>query len=185
MATSEGNNKTSVMLGLRIVLIASLVLFLLATVTEMYRSPPEPVVDPTPTERSASDNLIVPGTRIGPMTLGLSEDEVVRLLGKGQMRPVKTGVLHLYENLGLVVYIEEEKVTSVTVRSPQFETRQGIRVGSDIDLVLSHLGKEYELEGNDEEYVLHNWGQGWHVGVNKSLVTYFQVTPPITKEEES
>ena len=77
---------------------------------------------------------------------------------------------------------EDNRVASVTARSPIFQTRQGIAVGSDVDAVLSHLGKEYEREGDDQKYVLHNWGQGWHVGVENNLVTYFQVTPPMIKD---
>ena len=91
------------MIGLRVVLIASLVLFLLATVTETYRSPTgDPQLTPSPTDISARDNLIVPGARIGPVTLGLSIDQVVGELGKSQKRPLENGVLHLYEEFGLV-----------------------------------------------------------------------------------
>jgi len=176
-------NKSTVMIGLRVVLIASLVLFLLATVTETYRSPTgDPQLTPSPTDISARDNLIVPGARIGPVTLGLSIDQVVGELGKSQKRPLENGVLHLYEEFGLVVYTEDDRVTSVTTRSPFFQTRQGIAVGSDVDTVLSHLGKGYEREGDDRKYVLHNWGQGWHVGVEDNLITYFQVTPQMVKE---
>lgn len=171
------------MLGLRVVLMASLMLFLLATATEVYRSPAgSPQLTPTPTDKSARDNLIVPGARIGPVTLGLGIDQVTAELGKSQKRPLENGVLHLYEDIGLVVYAEDSRVASVTARSPIFQTRQGIAVGSDVDVVLSHLGKEYEREGDDQKYVLHNWGQGWHVGVENNLVTYFQVTPPMIKD---
>ena len=160
MSKPEAKTKSTVLVGLRIVLVASLVLFLLATATEMYLTPSNPLVNPTPTTKSAQDNLIVPGTRIGPVTLGLAADEVTKLFGKGQLRPLKTGVLHLYEQQGLVVYVEDERVASVSVRSPQFATRGGIRVGSDVDSVLSSLGRDYELEGDEENYVLHNWTEG-------------------------
>lgn len=185
-----GNNKAmgkerrehshKVALGLRVVLVSSLVLFLLATVAEIYRSPGNPAANPTPTEKSILDALIVPGSRIGPVTLGLSMEQVTQDLGSGQKRPMPEGTMHLYEELGLVVYAQEGRVTSVTTRSPHFATRQGVAVGSDVDAVLSHLGRDYELEGNEKEkYVLHNWGQGWHVGVENDLVTYFQVTTPV------
>jgi hypothetical protein len=182
VSKSEGKSKSWLLVGLRVVLISSLVLFLLATATEMYRSPSTPRVNLTPTDKSAQDNLIVPGTRIGPVTLGLSIDEIVKQFGKGQLRPLKTGVLHLYEQRGLIIYVEDGRIASVSARSPAFATRQGIRVGSDVDSVLSHLGRDYELAGTDDDYVLHNWSQGWHVGVEKNIVTYFQVTPALAKK---
>jgi hypothetical protein len=181
VSKSEGETKSSVLIGLRVVLISSLVLFLLATATEMYSAPSTLKVNPTPTTKSSQDSLIVPGVRIGPLTLGLSVEELTKQFGKGQLRPLKTGVLHLYEDLGVIVYVEDDVIASVSVRSPHFATRGGVKVGDDVDTVLSSLGRDYDLEGSDEDYVLHNWDQGWHVGVEKNIVTYFRVTPPLSK----
>lgn len=166
-------------LALRLILIASLLLLLLATATEYYRTPEMGVVEPPPTESSVQDTLIVPGTRIGPVTLGLSSKHLAQILGDGQLRPHQKGIVHLYEEFALVVYTENDRVVSVTTRSPVFRTKTGTGVGSDVDQVLKSLGRDYEMAGEGESYVLHNWSRGWHVGVEKEKVVYFQVTPEL------
>ena len=177
LVSESTEHKTPILLGLRIVLMASIALFLLATLTEFYRAPSVHQIEPVETQRSLDDSLIVPGTRIGPVTLGLSVSALGQKLGKAKMRPHNAGVVYLYENQGLIIYAEGEKVTSVTARSPLFATRHGVRVGSDVDSVLTTLGQSYELVGDEKRYVLHNWGAGWHVGVEDNIVTYFQITP--------
>ena len=166
--------------------MASLLLFLLATGTEIYNSPSALTIEPPATERSAEDSLIVPGTRIGPVTLGLAKEQFTSSLGLGKMRPHEDGVIHLYEDQGLAIYTQSERVVSVTVRSPNFRTRGGVGVGVDVNTVLQNLGKDYELVGDENNYALHNWQQGWHVGIEDNTVVYFQITtmvdsPPVEK----
>lgn len=187
--SDEGTGKSTALTGLRIVLVASLLLFLLATLTETYRTPSVPeTLAPTPTQKFSQDNLIIPGTRVGPVTLGLPIGTVITELGKGQKRPAETGVFHLYQHLGLVIYTENDIVSSVNVSSEIFTTRQGVKVGSDVDAVLSTLGEKYEMEGEQDKYVLHNWSRGWHVGVENNKVTFLRVTPalePTTSSADS
>lgn len=159
--------------------MASLLLFLVATLTEVYRNPTEQTIIPDQTERMAEDTVIIPGTRIGVFTLGLPISHLTRLFGQGTQRPHGKGVVHLYEEVGIVVYSESDLITSVTVRSPEFQTRQGVGVGVDVDKVLKTLGKSDEVEGDERSYVMHNWSEGWHVGVEGAKVTYVQVTSPL------
>lgn len=177
--SNEKEKKNVPSLAMRLLFIASLLLFLLATAAEYYRTPEVGGIEPPPTESSAQDTLIVPGTRIGPVTLGLSSKHLTEVLGSGQLRPHQKGIVHLYEEFALAVYTENNRVVSVTTRSPVFKTKTGVGVGSDIDLVLKSLGRDYEMSGEGESYVLHNWNRGWHVGVEKEKVTYFQVTPEL------
>ena len=166
-------------IAVRFILIASLALFLLATVSEVYRSPPTPTMEPTRTQSSAKDALIVPGVRIGALTLGLPTSQLKELLGKGMLRPHDKGLMHLYEDLGIVIYSEKEKIVSVTVRSPLFKTRSGVGAGSDVSDVLQQLGAESEKVVTADGYILHNWKRGWHVGIKDDKVEFFQVTMPI------
>lgn len=175
----EKTPKQPILLGLRIVLFASLALFLLATLTELYNSPDETNIEPNPTHHTTADTLIVPGIRIGPVTLGLSPEKLSKSLGKGKLRPHENGVMHLYEDHGIVLYSENDKVMSVTARSPVFKTRSGVGVDSDVDQLLKALGADNEMVGEGESYVLHNWGRGWHAGIENHKVVYFQVTPGI------
>lgn len=168
-------------IGLRLILIASLGLLLLATLAELQEAPTSPTELPPVTESSTLDHLIIPGTRVGPLTLGLPVGQANEILGQAQLRPRENGIVHLYEEYGLVVFSEEDRVVSVTVRSPAFKTRAGVGVESDVDEVLSTLGRDYEMAGSPPEYVLHNFGEGWHVGVKNHKVTYFQITPKLNE----
>lgn len=177
--SEETQVKPGILLGLRVVLVASLVLFLLATLSETYRSPANDIEVP-PTERSTPDSLIVPGVRVGPVTLGLPVTQLSQYYGKAQLRPHEDGIVHLFEEHGLVVYAEQDRVQQVTVRSPHYKTRAGVGVGSDVDAVLQNLGQDYEKVGSQDKYVLHNWNHGWHTGIENDKVTYFQITPTLS-----
>ena len=180
---NEGPGKI-VTIGLRFVLVASLLLLLLATLSEtiVLQEPVSPT--PTPTDKFFLDTMIVPGTRIGPVTLGLSTKRLTELLGPGQMRPQASGIVHLFPDSGLVVYSENERVVSVTARSPVFKTRGGVGVDSDVDEVLRTLSSDYEMEGSGQEYKLHHWGEGWHLEVKDDKVIYFQITTKLTESKK-
>jgi hypothetical protein len=181
----DADNNQRTFIGLRFILIASLLLFLLATLTEVYNSPEPSAIESAATHLSAEDSLIVPGTRIGPVTLGLHTSQLLGILGKGQLRPHEKGVMHLFEGLGIVIYAENDRVISVTVRNPSFQTRGGIGVGSDVSDVLQDLGQDSEQVGEGDSYVLHNWARGWHVGVKGQKVVYFQVTADLADQPPS
>lgn len=177
----EESPKQPILLGLRVILICSLLLFLLATLTEFYNSPDKNSVEPNSTHSTFADTLIVPGTRIGPVTLGLSPKLLESSLGHPRLRPHEAGVMHLFEDHGLVVYEENDKVMSVTARSPVFQTRSGIGVESSVDDLIKEMGKDYEMEGEGEVYTLHSWSRGWHAGIKGDKVVYFQVTPGLSE----
>ena len=173
-----------VSIGIRVVLLASLALLLLATLTETNKLPDSTHPTPRPTDKTTLDAIIVPGTRIGAITLGLPMKTVTEILGQGQLRPQGAGTVHLYPNSGLVVYSEKDRVVTVSVRSPAFKTRGGVGVGSDVDEVLRTLSSDYEMEGSGTEYKLHNWSEGWHLEVKDNKVTYIQITTKLTESEE-
>lgn len=174
----QKQSKTS-LLGLRIVLIASLFLFLVATLSEVYLSPPTSNLLPPTTDRSSNDEIIVPGFRVGPVTLGLRSAKLREVIGRGVLRPHGDGIVHLHEDLGLVIYEQDGRVTSITVRSPYFATRQGLRVGSDVSDVFSTLGNDYEMEKTDTGYTLTNFNQGWRIAVENDLITSIHITPSL------
>lgn len=177
---SESSAKI-VPIGLRVVLVAALLLLLLATLAETSRLPESTAPTPPPTESSTVDTMIVPGTRIGPVTLGLSTKRMTEIMGPAQLRPQAPGTVHLYPRAGMVVYSENDRVISVTVRSPLYKTRSGVGVGSDVDAVLKTLSGNYEMEGSGREYRLHNWSEGWHLEVGDDKVSYIQITTKLTE----
>lgn len=179
---SDKQTNQAVPVGLRFVLFASLLLLLIATLSETHRLPHS--VGPTPalTQNYTNDHLIVPGARIGPVTLGLSTAKLEEILGRATLRPQGEGTVYLYPDRGLVVYCQDGRVFSVTTRSPEFQTRAGVGVGSDVNDVLRGLSKDYEMEGSPTaRYVLHNWSQGWHIEVERDRASYIQITPMITE----
>lgn len=182
MSEQQGANFSTI--GLRIVLIASLILLLLATLGETNKLPAS--VGPTPalTDNSTPDALIIPGTRIGPVTLGLPVEKLEDKLGRAQLRPQGEGTIYLYPDRGLVVYCQDGRVFSVTTRSPLHLTRSGVGVNSDVNDVLRTLSKNYEMEGSGSRYVLHNWSEGWHIEVKDNKVSYLQITPKLTESQE-
>ena len=178
---SDGQGSGVSTLGLRFILVASLLLFLLATLSETNRLPA--TVEPTPalTQTYTNDSLIIPGTRIGPATLGLSTTKLEQILGRATLRPQGEGTVYLYPDHGLVIYCQDSRVFSVTTRSPMYKTRSGVGVGSDVNDVLRNLSNSYEMEGSPPRYVLHNWSEGWHIEIDQDKVTYLQITPMLTE----
>lgn len=157
-------------------LIASLILLLLATATETSRLPLTGNPIPPPTQSIARDTLIIPGTRIGPITLGLPTAKVREVLGPGQLRPEGEGTVCLYPEVGLAIYSQSDRVVSVTARSPIFATRRGVQVGSDVSQAIQLLPGSYEKEGSGKSYKLHSWGEGWHLEIVDNKVSYIQIT---------
>lgn len=176
------SNKTT-SYGLRFVLVASLILFLLATATEVDRLPPAYNPLPPSTQASIADHLIIPGTRLGPLTLGLSTKSLEATLGQASLRPQRDGVVYLYPQIGLLAYTEQGRVISATVRSPLFKTRTGIGVGSDIGDALRTLPGHYEMEGSGANYKLHCWSEGWHLEVKDNHIASIQITLKLITDE--
>ncbi len=167
--------------GLRFVLLSALLLFLLVTVTEHTRSPGTQPILPPPSDSIPEDLLIIPGTRAGPILLGSSTTTFQNILGPGQLRPEAEGLIHLYPEQGLVIYSEDQKVMAITLRSENFATRSGVKIGSDVDAVLRQMGENYEIDGdpNSRSYVLRDWEAGWHVGISADSVDFIHLTPRV------
>ena len=178
MNQKEEPNKF-IRLSLRIIFFASLGLLLLTTLTALYESPQSTSPEIPATDSSLDDRLIIPGLRIGAVTLGLNMDRLQEIQGPAQKRPGQDGTFFLYEEKGLGVYIENSQVVSVTVRSPLYKAKNGLSVGRDVHFVLDALEENYELDGTEPKYTLHAWSSGWHFGIENGHVAYIQVTSPL------
>lgn len=170
-------SKTTIGWPIRLILLSSLSLLLVTTLTEYFRVRDlDTGSSPLQTSSSTNDYLIIPGLRVGLLTLGLSNSQVGEILGKGQSAPHPSGQILLYPELGLALYFEQNRLNSITVRNPSFETKQKIKVGVTVDTVLDSVGDKYEMDGQTDNYVLHLWEKGIHVGVEDNKVTYIMVT---------
>ena len=161
---------------IRLIFLSSLSLLLITTLTEHNRVRGLRLDPPASTTKSANDQVIVPGFRVGLLTLGLSSSQVAALLGKGQAAPHHVGQITLYPDYGLALYFENNRLNSITVRNPAFETRHKIKVGVSADTVLKGLGSKYEMDGPPDDYTLHSWEKGIHVSVKDDKVTHIMVT---------
>jgi hypothetical protein len=82
--------------------------------------------------QAQNDNLIVPGVRLGPVHLGITDVELYRLLGD----PAETiqdrnlGMIYHYSKVNVIVSANTHRVTRVGTSDPDYSTVEGIRVGS-------------------------------------------------------
>ncbi|MBI3924406.1 MAG: hypothetical protein HY319_02595 [Armatimonadetes bacterium] len=169
--------------ALRLILIASLVLLLLAAGAEwLERWPQAPGSE---VGLGPDDRVIMPGQRVGPITLGLSARSAEAVLGRAEIRPQEGILLHVYEQHGLSLAVKDGRVLSIVVKDPRFQTRDGIGVGTDVDRAVRAYGEHYEWEGKSEAYVLHYWAAGIHLRVEKTIVVSIQITEPMVSRGKS
>src|SRR5580698_5446615 len=81
--------------------------------------------------RVENDHLIVPWQRIGPVTLGMTADDVVRVLGEPTQKNQRSFVTVYYwkDDLTVTVKAEDSYVTEICALSPDYATARGLRPG--------------------------------------------------------
>lgn len=79
------------------------------------------------TVAAGSDNLIVPGQRIGPISIGMSKTELYRTMGE----PTEMAGAYAY-NFGKLSAVVDARghVGNINCDDPKFVTPEGIHVGS-------------------------------------------------------
>ena len=81
--------------------------------------------------RAENDHLIVPWRRIGPVSLGMTATDLVRILGEPTQKnagPVVT-VYHWQDDLAVTVRTDISSVTQICAVSPDYATAKGLRPG--------------------------------------------------------
>jgi hypothetical protein len=87
-------------------------------------SPPEPA--PTP----IFDHAILPGQRVGPMSLGMTDDALVEVEGKAESRVDRAGEIEYhYADFSVIVNTDTRRVTRILVTSGQYALEVGASVG--------------------------------------------------------
>ena len=82
-----------------------------------------------------SDNVIVPGVRVGPVAIGMSPDQVAQVFGSPSRRQIEgnppVNIIHHYPDL-MVSYRAgvAPRVFSLYTQSSRWVTDKGIRVGN-------------------------------------------------------
>ena len=93
--------------------------------------------------KEESDHLIVPGRRIGSISLGMTASAVIKILGQ-PTRAFGSGAKQNYWwstfELGVGVDNQSQRVVSVGTMGPQWATARGLRVGDSEAKVKAQLG---------------------------------------------
>jgi len=89
-------------------------------------------IQPT-TAQAPNDKQIVPGIRVGPVSVGMSDADLYKVLGD----PTDTDTLHYrpsiayrYTSFFVIVNRDSHKVTQIATSDPSYSTAEGIKAGS-------------------------------------------------------
>ncbi|HYM19220.1 MAG TPA: hypothetical protein VEU06_11695 [Micropepsaceae bacterium] len=89
------------------------------------------------------DALIVPGERVGPIALGLSEADLLKVAG-APASTLHQGNETVYSFGRVTVQIGTAGVDLITVDDPRFETADHLRLGLAVPVAISLLGQPVE-----------------------------------------
>ena len=117
--------------------------------------------------QAQNDTLIVPGVRMGPVHLGITDAELYRLLGDPQSTQVNGDISrnYIFPNFTVSVSASTHKVIQVTTTDPSFATADGVKVGSSGLAVAAKLGAPRDACAEDCSISYPN---GVAVGINAS-----------------
>ena len=81
--------------------------------------------------RAENDHLIVPWQRVGPITLGMSADDAIRVLGQPtQSNQARSTITYYWkDDLSVTALTDTSSVTQICALSPDYVTAQGLRPG--------------------------------------------------------
>lgn len=93
--------------------------------------------------RAENDHLIVPWQRIGPVALGMTAEDVVRVLGEPTQKNRRSSVTVYYwkDNLTVTVKADGSYVTEICALSPDYATAQGLRAKMSDTSVTALMGE--------------------------------------------
>lgn len=83
-------------------------------------------------EPAKTDCLVVPGQSIGKISLGMTQDEVIRQLGQPAAAEENRMIYPASEH-EIVLYLEEQTVRQIAFSSPAFSTAEGVNTGNHPD----------------------------------------------------
>ncbi len=120
-----------------------------------------------------NDHLIVPWRRVGPVSLGMTATDVVRILGEPTQKngnPITT-TYHWQDELSVTVKTDTAYVTQICAISPNYATSQGLRPGMADSEVAKLMGEPQ----NSRLY--HGW---WKMSYMNFFWGGLMVSVPLT-----
>lgn len=96
-----------------------------------------------------NDRLIVPGERIGPVALGMSDEALFKLGVPESTKPFGNWTLYLYKDMTVFVEQGSRKVVCVAVQSDSsYRLANGVKVGSTLRDIQAVMGPSGTIRGN-------------------------------------
>jgi hypothetical protein len=122
----------------------------------------------TPAALGVDDNVIVPGQRLGLVTLGMTPDALLQALGPpdSSRGPSANRIQHRYNGRGLFVYVnvKSNRVDGVGTSDGRYRTARSVRVGaSELELVSAQGAPKWRwhnAHGGDDGYVVYCYRDG-------------------------
>jgi hypothetical protein len=114
---------------------------------------------------SVNDNLIVPGERIGPVFLGMTETQLYKKLGEpSQTNAAPTHVAYVYPTLVVEIDTGTHKVWYVgNTSNSGYSTAEGIKIGSSGLAVRTQLAGQYSSRVPAPNYSQNDYANGLSV----------------------
>ena len=94
------------------------------------------------------DDLIVPGRRVGPVSIGMSEAAMRQLMGQPlETHQTEDSRMYEFRQMSVVVPTNTRRVELVIVPAPFYKTLTGITVGDEEAKISAALGKPARQTG--------------------------------------
>ena len=120
--------------------------------------------------QAQNDNLIVPGVRVGPVTLGMTDADLYKMLGEPAQTMVTSNgarIHYVYSSLNVGVDRDSHIVVAVETHDPAYATAGGIKFGSSsLALTVAKLGPQEEGSCGPPDLCEYTTDNGLHVGLD-------------------
>ena len=115
------------------------------------------------------DKLIIPGERIGPISLGMPQADVLKILGTPPKSSIHTDGHSRYYYADLTVFISRDsRVLRILTNSPEYATAGGIRVGMTEPEVRAKLGKPKSVIDPGSSLLWYTYGSALEICFDRS-----------------
>ena len=109
-------------------------------------------------EAAKGDYLLVGGNRAGEIRLGNSSKDLKTLLGPPAKTEGANDAIWTYPDLGVTLAFVKGRLYLIGVKSGDWVTPKGLKVGRPFSEMKKELGKDYRIENSSVFY--DQWGIG-------------------------
>jgi outer membrane protein assembly factor BamE (lipoprotein component of BamABCDE complex) len=128
--------------------------------------------------RAENDHLIVPWQRVGPITLGMTAEDAIRVLGQPtQSNKSRSTTTYFWkDNMSVTTLTENSYVTQICALNADYATAQGLRSGMPDTSVSALMGEPQSSQ------IYHDW---WMYSYIKLFWGGLMVDVPLTGFDNS